>query len=147
MFRDVKVADERSRAVFARTQKMRTMRIVDPFRTEKRILVVDDHHLNVRIFSLLLNALGFKNVETATSGEQALELVRKSKFDVVFTDLMMPGMDGRQLLREIRRMPELSHMPVYAVTADAFAPTTCANDGFKQIILKPITKDILKEIL
>lgn len=147
VFRDVKVADERSRAVFARTQKMRTMRIVDPFRTEKRILVVDDHHLNVRIFSLLLNALGFKNVETATSGEQALELVRKSKFDVVFTDLMMPGMDGRQLLREIRRMPELSHMPVYAVTADAFAPTTCANDGFKQIILKPITKDILKEIL
>ena len=147
VFHDVKVADEKSRAVFIRTQKMRTMRIVDPFRTEKHILVVDDHHLNVRILSLLLNALGFKNVQTATSGAEALEHIRKSKFDVVFTDLMMPGMDGRQLLREIRKIPELRHMPVYAVTADACAPVTCANDGFQDIILKPITKEILKEIL
>lgn len=147
VFHDVKVADEKSKAVFIRTQKMRTMRIVDPFRTEKHILVVDDHHLNVRIMSLLLNALGFKNVQTATSGEEALEHIRKTRFDVVFTDLMMPGMDGRQLLREIRKIPEHRHMPVYAVTADACAPVTCANDGFQDIILKPITKEILKEIL
>lgn len=147
VFHDVKVADEKSRAVFIRTQKMRTLRIVDPFRTEKHILVVDDHQLNVRILSLLLNAIGFKNVATAASGAEALDQIRKSKFDVVFTDLMMPGMDGRQLLREIRKIPELRHMPVYAVTADACAPVTCAKDGFQDIILKPITKEILKEIL
>lgn len=147
VFHGVKATDGKKRAVFIQTQKLRTMRIEDPFRFEKRILVVDDHHLNVRILSLLLNALGFRNVATATSGEKALELLRQSKFDIVFTDLMMPGMDGRRLLREIRKIPGLDLMPVYAVTADACAPVTCAQDGFKDILLKPITKEMLKEAL
>ena len=60
---------------------------------------------------------------------------------------MMPGMDGREFLRQIRRMPGLERLSVYAVTADDTAPTTCANDGFTGILLKPVTKDMLKEIL
>lgn len=147
LFQNVKTTDGQKRAEFARTQKMRTMRIEDPFRFDKRILVVDDRIVNVRILSLLLKALGFNNVATATSGEQALELIRKEKFNLVLTDLMMPGMDGRQLLREIRKNPLLQRMPVYAVTADASAPVTCAQDGFTGILLKPITKEMLKEVL
>ena len=147
VFRGVRATDGKKRAEFARTQKMRTMRIEDPFRFEKRILVVDDVAVNVRILSLLLSALGFKNVVTATSGEKALELVRSQRFNVVLSDLMMPGMDGRELLRQIRRTPGLDRLPVYAVTADDTAPVTCANDGFAAILLKPITKDVLKEIL
>lgn len=147
VFQNVKTTDGKKRAEFARTQKMRTMRIEDPFRFDKRILVVDDRLVNVRILSLLLNALGFNNVTTATSGTEALRLIRAEKFNLVLTDLMMPGMDGRQLLREIRTTPGLGRLPVYAITADASAPVTCAQDGFTGIMIKPITKDMLKEIL
>lgn len=147
VFHDVKTTDGKKRAEFARTQKLRTMRIEDPFRFDKRILVVDDRIVNVRILSLLLKALGFNNVATATSGEKALELIRSEKFNLVLTDLMMPGMDGRELLREIRKQPGLNRLPVYAVTADASAPVTCAQDGFTGILIKPITKDMLKEVL
>lgn len=147
VFRGVKTPDVAKKAEFVRTQKMHTMRIEDPFRYDKRILVVDDIPVNVRILSLLLKALGFKNVVTATSGEQALELVRSEKFNVVFSDLMMPGMDGRQLLREIHSTPGLERLPVYAVTADEFAPVSCAKDGFAGILLKPITKEMLKDVL
>lgn len=147
VFQKVRTTDGKKRAEFARTQKMRTMRIEDPFRYEKRILVVDDIAVNVRILSLLLSALGFKNVVTATSGEKALELLRTQRFNLVLSDLMMPGMDGRELLRQIRRMPGLDRLPVYAVTADDTAPVTCAHDGFAGILIKPVTQDILKEIL
>ena len=143
----MKATDGTKRAQFARTQKMRTMRIEDPFRFEKRILVVDGLFVNVRILALLLKALGFANVVTETSAEKALARLRTEKFNLVLTDLMMPGMDGREFLRQIRRMPGLERLSVYAVTADDTAPTTCANDGFTGILLKPVTKDMLKEIL
>lgn len=146
-FVGVTTTDVLKRAEFARTQKMRTMRIEDPFRFDKQILIVDDRAVNLRILSLLLGALGFRHVTTAAGGERALELVKAGKFDVVLTDLMMPGMDGRELLREIRRLPGCGKMPVYAVTADTSAPVTCANDGFTGILIKPVTKDVLKEVL
>lgn len=146
-FAGVETTDVLKRAEFARTQKMRTMRIEDPFRFDKRILIVDDRAVNLRILSLLLGALGFKNVVTAQSGEQALERLKAERYGVVLTDLMMPGMDGRELLREIRRLPGYEKVPVYAVTADTSAPVTCANDGFTDILIKPVTKDILKEVL
>lgn len=146
-FHGVKATDGIKRAEFARTQKMRTMRIEDPFRYDKRILIVDDRAVNLRIMSLLLGALGFKNVTTALSGEQALELVRKEHFHIVLTDLMMPGMDGRELLQEIRRVPGRERLPVYVVTADTSATVTCAKDGFTGILIKPVTKDMLKEVL
>ena len=146
-FQGVKATDGIKRAEFARTQKMRTMRIEDPFRYEKRILLVDDRAVNLRIMSLLLGAMGFRNVTTALSGEQALEHVRKQHFHCVLTDLMMPGMDGRELLQEIRRVPGRERLPVYVVTADTSATVTCANDGFSGILIKPVTKDMLKEVL
>lgn len=146
-FSGVGTTDVLKRAEFARTQKMRTMRIEDPFRFDKRILIVDDRAINLRILSLLLKALGFKNVTSAQSGELALELMKKEKFDVVLADLMMPGMDGRELLKAIRQLPDCGKLPVYAVTADTSAPVTCAGDGFTDILIKPVTKDILKEVL
>ena len=146
-FRGVKATDGVKRAEFARTQKLRTMRIEDPFRFDKRILIVDDRAVNLRIMALLLGALGFRNVKTCTSGEQALELVRNENFHVVLTDLMMPGMDGRELLQAIRRIPGRERLPVYVVTADAGATVSCANDGFTGILIKPVTKDMLKEVL
>lgn len=146
-FHGVKAAGSSKRAEFARTQKMRTMRIEDPFRYDKKILIVDDRAINLRILSLLLGAMGFKKVTTAAGGLQALELAQQEKFDIILTDLMMPGMDGRQLHKELRKLPNYARAPIYAVTADTSAPVTCKDDGFTGILLKPVTKDMLKEVL
>ena len=53
----------------------------------------------------------------------------------------------RELLQEIRRVPGRERLPVYVVTADTSATVTCANDGFSGILIKPVTKDMLKEVL
>lgn len=71
---------------------------------DTEVLVVDDEELLRRLIKRALEAAGMQ-VETAASGEQALAILRRGKrFDTIVSDLMMPGMDGMQLLREIRQI-------------------------------------------
>jgi len=140
----VKPASEASRREFSRTQKMRTMRIEDPFRYDKRILVVDDSSVNIRVLEGLLKVIGFKKIDSATGGAEALNRLKGSKYDIILTDIQMPGMDGAQLARAVRAMPDYAETPVYAVTADTNAPQTCAGCGFTDILFKPMTLAELK---
>ncbi len=82
-----------------------------------RILVVDDDDSQIRYLSTVLEADGW-TVVPALSGQQALHLIdRGEEIDVILTDLLMPGMDGRQLLEEVhKRRPEI---PVVVMTAHA----------------------------
>ncbi len=67
------------------------------------ILVVDDDIDNCRNLADILGDLGYR-VDTATDGPSALELVRANRYDVALLDLRMPGMDGLELYREIKRL-------------------------------------------
>src|SRR6266508_3237370 len=67
------------------------------------ILVVDDDPDNCRNLSDILTDLGYR-VDTAPDGPSALELVRRAPYDVALLDLKMPGMDGLELYREIKRL-------------------------------------------
>ena len=84
-----------------------------------RFLVVDDFATMRRIVRNLLKDLGFNNVDEAEDGQDALARLRESKFDFVISDWNMPNMDGLELLSEIRKSSELSHLPVLMVTAEA----------------------------
>jgi CheY-like chemotaxis protein len=80
----------------------------------QRVLVVDDDQGIRKAFSLSLEDTGYV-VETAESGEKALELLQIHPCHLILLDLKMPGMDGIETLREIRKKdPET---PVYIVTA------------------------------
>ena len=84
-----------------------------------RFLVVDDFSTMRRIVRNLLKELGFSNVDEAEDGAVALQKLNSAPFDFVVTDWNMPNMDGLALLQAIRRSPQLKHLPVLMITAEA----------------------------
>ena len=123
--------------------------VVDEEEVLKRrwVLIVDDVPLNLSILSTMCRRLGITNIGAAQSGEEALELLRVGSYDLVLTDLWMPGMDGAALLAAIRKDPALASMPVYAVTADVELLKTYKGIGFDGLLLKPILLDNLRKLL
>lgn len=81
-----------------------------------RVLVVDDVVPNVKLLEAKLSSEYF-DVITATSGEEALQLVGSEHPDIVLLDVMMPGMDGFEVCRRIKSNPRTAHLPVVMVTA------------------------------
>src|SRR5687768_9933216 len=98
----------------------------------KRILVVDDEPMVCECLAMLLAQDGHQTVE-AHNGSEALALLERSDFDLVFTDFKMPGMTGSELARAIhRKHPE---KPVVMVTA--FPPQHLPND-ISLLLVKPL---------
>jgi len=81
-----------------------------------RILVVDDAPMNVKLLADLLAVKGYE-VQTASSGEQALAAIDAAAPDLVLLDVMMPGMSGYEVCAAVRARPALAMMPVVLVTA------------------------------
>jgi DNA-binding response OmpR family regulator len=81
-----------------------------------RILLVDDDPAILRLLDVNFRMEGFE-VEAASHGEEALASAARDAPDVVVLDLMMPGMDGREILRRLREDPATSGVPVVFLTA------------------------------
>lgn len=81
---------------------------------KKRILVIDDEESIRKSFVLALEDTAFQ-VDTAESGEKGIALEQKSKYDLIFLDLKMPGLNGAETLRKLRKIDK--DVPVYIVTA------------------------------
>ena len=112
----------------------------------KRILVIDDYADIRKLFVRALEDTPYK-VDTAASGWEGVDLQRKFNCDLIFLDLNMPGMDGIEVLREIRKSD--MDVPIYIITAfyeDFFEELTSASDdGLKfEVALKPL---YIKEIV
>ncbi len=106
----------------------------------KRILVIDDEEVIRKSFTLALEGTGAQ-VETTESGEKGIEKAREAKFDLIFLDLKMPGLNGIETLRELWKMGQT--VPIYIVTAfyDEFLGElqSAANDGISfQLLQKPV---------
>ena len=84
--------------------------------TSAVVLVVDDDEDNIRIVSSILLARGFE-VRLARDGRSALESIRQQRPDLVLLDVLMPGLDGMQVLDHIRANPQSSSVPVIMLTA------------------------------
>ncbi len=80
----------------------------------KRILVIDDDEGIRKLFLLSLEGKGFQ-IDTAESGKQGIEIIQQTKYDLIYLDLKMPGMNGVETLRELRKMDK--DVPVYIITA------------------------------
>lgn len=81
-----------------------------------RVLIVDDVPANLKLLEAKLMAEYF-GVLQASSGPEALEVAVREKPDIILLDVMMPGMDGFEVCRRLRAMPETSHVPIIMVTA------------------------------
>ncbi|THD81315.1 MAG: response regulator [Phenylobacterium sp.] len=84
--------------------------------TPPRLLVVDDVDDNRTILSRRFGRLGFEVIE-AESGERALEMIKVQSFDVVLLDIMMPGIDGLEVLRQLRETYSQDQLPIIMVSA------------------------------
>ena len=112
-----------------------------------RVLVVDDSAVNRAVLKAMLAKIEVKNVTLAENGREALEILKHDPdFNMVFTDLWMPEMDGRGLVQAIRADAKLSHLPVYLVTADVEVRGQTEADGFTDILLKPIKLENLRSL-
>ena len=85
--------------------------------TQPVVLVIDDQQANVRMVGGLLSRAGYQ-VVPALSGGEGLELARSQKPDVVLLDMKMPGMDGFEVLRQLREEPATKDLPIIFLTAD-----------------------------
>ena len=119
---------------------------VDP---KMRFLVVDDFSTMRRIVRNLLKELGFTNVDEAEDGAIALQKLQSGGFEFVVTDWNMPNMDGLTLLQTIRATPNLRHLPVLMITAEAKKEIiiAAAQAGASGYIVKPFTAGTLSEKL
>ncbi|CAM2957433.1 MULTISPECIES: chemotaxis response regulator CheY [Moritella] len=114
-----------------------------------KILIVDDFSTMRRIIKNLLRDLGFSNTYEADDGNTALPMLKNGDYDFVVTDWNMPGMQGIDLLKEIRKDQALCHIPVLMVTAEAKREQIieAAQSGVNGYIIKPFTAATLKEKL
>lgn len=114
-----------------------------------KFLVVDDFSTMRRIVRNLLKELGYINAEEAEDGAVALQKLKGGGFDFVVTDWNMPNMDGLTLLQSVRADPELKHLPVLMITAEAKKENiiAAAQAGASGYIVKPFTAAVLGEKL
>ena len=118
-----------------------------PRHTDARVLVVDDSPVNRAVLRAMLAKCGVTDITMAENGRVALSLLRGgTRFDLVFTDLWMPELDGRGLVQAIRADPSLSPLAVYLVTADVEARNQAESDGFTGVFLKPIPLERLQSL-
>jgi hypothetical protein len=110
-----------------------------------RLLIVDDNATNRMVASKLLREFDIQIAE-ACDGVEALDVVAKQEFDVIFMDMQMPGMDGLTTTAAIRAAGgKLLTVPIIAFTANAFADdrAACARAGMTGFVAKPVRKKLL----
>lgn len=115
-----------------------------------RALIVDDHKIGRKILCNLLKKASCE-VEEAESGMQCLELVQKTKYDLIFMDHLMPEMDGIETLHRMKELsPNLNETtPVIILTANAEedARESYLAEGFDEYLAKPVEYATLEEVV
>ena len=112
---------------------------------QARLLVVDDNEMNRDMLSRRLQRQGFE-VVLAEDGQQALDAVAQSPFDVILLDIMMPLMNGYEVLRRLKTNAVHRHIPVIMITAvdDADSIARCIETGAEDHLPKPFNPLILR---
>ena len=110
----------------------------------KNVLVVDDNQINREVASEILAKAGC-NVQVAASGEAALQMAKNNAFDVIFMDIQMPGMDGVETTKELRKLPLTPVPKIIAMTAYAMKEDKekFLNQGMDDYLAKPIRANLL----
>jgi sigma-B regulation protein RsbU (phosphoserine phosphatase) len=109
-------------------------------------LVVDDNDDNRFTLSMRLEALGYDNIVIAENGREALEKMRGGPIDLVLLDIMMPEMNGYQVLEHVKASPELRDLPVIMISAldEIDSVVKCIELGAEDYLTKPFNPTLLR---
>jgi two-component system KDP operon response regulator KdpE len=110
---------------------------------KKLVLIVDDQPKILRFMEIDLKVRGFE-VITTTSGEEALGLVRSANPDIVLLDIIMPGINGIEVLRQLR---SFSRLPVIAISASTGNHAGAIQHGANAFMAKPFNADDMEDMI
>ncbi len=103
-----------------------------------RILVVDDKDANVLLLKRMLSGAGYTSVETTTDPKAVCELHRWNSYDLILLDMQMPGMDGFQVMEQLKEIETGGYLPVLVITAQPDHKLRALKAGAKDFISKPL---------
>lgn len=112
----------------------------------KKILIVDDEAPILELLEEIFSEEGYSVVK-ALNAEMALDVLKKNRIRVISLDLMMPGMNGMELCRSIKKQYPMTI--VYALTGhiSLFGVSECIEVGFDDVFLKPVDVDSFKKAI
>jgi len=121
------------------------------FLADAEILLVEDHRANRDLGIELLENFHCRTT-SVSNGEEAIEIVKKQKFDLILMDCQMPEMDGFEasiILCQMKKRGEIADMPIIALTANAMKGDRekCLESGMNDYITKPLRKTALRSTL
>ncbi|MFC1602365.1 ATP-binding protein [Pseudomonadota bacterium] len=117
--------------------------------TKRRILYIEDNPASLSLMQIIINKLSNCKLISATDAEQGLDITRKQHPDLILMDIDLPGIDGFEALEQLQSDPEVSDIPVIAVSAHAMPEhiTKGVEAGFVDYITKPVHVDQLIAVL
>jgi len=125
-----------------------------PLASQIRILIAEDHPVNMKVAKAVLSRLGYTDVTAAKDGVDALEKVQADPagldaFDIVLMDLHMPNMGGIECTKRLRELYPESKVPIIAVTADAIQESRqeCFSAGFTSYLTKPFKIETIQQAI
>lgn len=118
---------------------------------EVKVLLVDDYYVNRVFAEKLLRKFGFRHIDIAENGVQAIEKYRTSPYNMIFMDCQMPELDGYQTTEKLRMLEDGTkiHTPIVAMTANAMMGDRekCLKSGMDDYLSKPLRAEHLSKVL
>jgi CheY-like chemotaxis protein len=111
----------------------------------KKILIVDDEYEVTEIVKKMLQSEGYTTF-VALSGKECLQVLKQEKIDLIFLDILMPGMDGWETLKKIKSNKKWRDVPVSMLTALPLTPSDTKDKPinlFENYLVKPFTKKVI----
>ena len=108
-----------------------------------RILVVDDSPVNVSLLERTLRGAGYRSVTTTTDPRTVSTLYREQRHDLILLDVVMPGMDGFEVMRELKTIETEGYLPVLVLTAQPGHKLQALEAGAKDFVSKPFDQSEL----
>ena len=102
-----------------------------------RVLIVDDQHTNVLLLDRMLRSAGYTFIASTMDPHEVCELHRKNRYDLILLDLVMPGMDGFQVMEGLQEIEKDGYLPVLVITAEPEHKLRALQCGAKDFISKP----------
>ena len=102
-----------------------------------KILVVDDKEANILLLERMLRGAGYDSISTTMDPARVCELHRKNRYDLILLDLLMPGMNGFQVMESLKEIESGGYLPVLVITAQPDQKLHALEAGAKDFVSKP----------